>query len=276
MLVKYSSSKWQIFYLMLILFTSISVFSQATQTAGFYTPKLRNIDINEAKNNLTQILIKTLCSDSKGWFWNSRYPTKVEVFEDRFELTYKKENITFYFSQLLKYDLNVSVFSFDPGRMGRDIYLIEFNNIKFFSRKSDIENMKELTDYLFFYQKRQKDVELNKYNNQLSLFEEKATEYRALHVKPAISEEQREYIVQANLYTQQRNYNKAIELYQKVCQINSFAYPAAYSNLALLFANISDYQSAIYYMKLYLMLEPDASDARASQDKIYEWKLMLQ
>jgi tetratricopeptide (TPR) repeat protein len=261
---------------MLILFTSISVFSQATQTAGFYTPKLRNIDINEAKNNLTQILIKTLCSDSKGWFWNSRYPTKVEVFEDRFELTYKKENITFYFSQLLKYDLNVSVFSFDPGRMGRDIYLIEFNNIKFFSRKSDSESMKELTDYLFFYQKRQKDVELNKYNNQLSLFEEKATEYRALHVKPAISEEQREYIVQANLYTQQRNYNKAIELYQKVCQINSFAYPAAYSNLALLFANISDYQSAIYYMKLYLMLEPDASDSRASQDKIYEWKLMLQ
>lgn len=34
-------------------------------------------------------------------------------------------------------------------------------------------------------------------------------------------------------------------------------------------------KKAIEYMKRYLMLEPDASDTRASQDKIYEWEVML-
>jgi hypothetical protein len=29
-------------------------------------------------------------------------------------------------------------------------------------------------------------------------------------------------------------------------------------------------------MKKYLLLEPDASDARGAQDKIYEWEIMTQ
>lgn len=32
------------------------------------------------------------------------------------------------------------------------------------------------------------------------------------------------------------------------------------------------YPSSIFYMKKYLMLVPDASDARSAQDKIYEWE----
>lgn len=29
-------------------------------------------------------------------------------------------------------------------------------------------------------------------------------------------------------------------------------------------------------MKQYLLLEPEAKDARSAQDKIYEWELMIQ
>jgi hypothetical protein len=35
------------------------------------------------------------------------------------------------------------------------------------------------------------------------------------------------------------------------------------------------YDAAIYYMKIYLMLGPDASDARGAQDKIYECDAMM-
>jgi hypothetical protein len=28
-------------------------------------------------------------------------------------------------------------------------------------------------------------------------------------------------------------------------------------------------------MKKYLLIEPDASDARSAQDKIYEWEIMM-
>jgi tetratricopeptide (TPR) repeat protein len=67
-------------------------------------------------------------------------------------------------------------------------------------------------------------------------------------------------------------YNKAIELYLKAIEVDQTAYPAAYSNLALLSAQTKRFNDAIFYMKKYLMLEPEASDARGAQDKIYLWE----
>lgn len=113
------------------------------------------------------------------------------------------------------------------------------------------------------------------FNTSLALFEPNAAHYRGLNEKPPIPEEQRKYIVQANLFNQKKDYLKAIELYLKVIESDQTSYPAAYTNLALLSAQMANFDSAIYYMKKYLMLEPDASDARSSQDKIYEWEAQL-
>lgn len=274
-MMKNSIAEMQKRILMMMLFTSITVFSQGTTTAGYYKPKSLNIDVKDAKSNLTQILSKTLCS-YKGWFWNSHYPSKVEVFEDKFELTLKKENIIFYFTQLLKYDISVSVYSYEPGMIARDFYLIQLDSINFYSRKSEVANLQDLTDYLYFFQKQQKNVELKEYEAQLSFFEMDASKYRALPVKPTISEEQRKLIVQANLYNEKKDFKKAIELYLKVTVIDPISYAAAYSNLALISALMKDYQNAIFYMKKYLMLEPNAIDSRASQDKIYEWEAQME
>jgi len=60
-----------------------------------------------------------------------------------------------------------------------------------------------------------------------------------------------------------------------VTAIDQTAYPSAYSNLALLLAQIHMFDAAIYNMKKYLLLEPEAADARSAQDKIYEWKAQL-
>lgn len=89
------------------------------------------------------------------------------------------------------------------------------------------------------------------------------------------SEEQRRYIVQANSFSQKKDYNKAIELYQKAIEIDQTAYPAAYSNMALLSAQTGKFSDAIFYMKKYLLLEPEASDSRGARDKIYEWEAEL-
>jgi hypothetical protein len=45
--------------------------------------------------------------------------------------------------------------------------------------------------------------------------------------------------------------------------------------MALLSAQMKRFNSAISYMKQYLMLVPDAKDARSAQDKIYEWELLM-
>jgi tetratricopeptide (TPR) repeat protein len=97
-----------------------------------------------------------------------------------------------------------------------------------------------------------------------------------LEVKPIVSEEQRKYIVQANSFNEQKAYNIAIDLYMKATEIDQTSYPAAYYNLALLSINVNQFYGAIFYMKKYLMLVPDAEDARAAQDKIYEWETIIE
>jgi len=110
----------------------------------------------------------------------------------------------------------------------------------------------------------------------LSAFESKAAEYRALKVKPPISEEQRKFIVQANAMSQQKEYAEALSRYLKAVEIDPVSYPAAYFNMALLSAQLQRYRVAITYMRQYLLLEPEATDARSAQDKIYEWEFLLE
>jgi tetratricopeptide (TPR) repeat protein len=90
-----------------------------------------------------------------------------------------------------------------------------------------------------------------------------------------MSEGMRKIVVQANAMSQQKDYTGAIQEYLKAIELDPTSYPAAYFNLSLLLAQDKKPLSAIYYMKHYLLLVPEASDARSAQDKIYEWELML-
>jgi tetratricopeptide (TPR) repeat protein len=103
-----------------------------------------------------------------------------------------------------------------------------------------------------------------------------ATKYRELQEKPPVTEEQRKYIVQANSMNERKDYTNAIQLFRKVIEINPTSYPAAYFNLALISALTRDYRYAIYNMRKYLLLVPDAPDARTAQDKIYEWEYEIE
>lgn len=53
-----------------------------------------------------------------------------------------------------------------------------------------------------------------------------AAKYRELQEKPAITEEQRKYIVQANSMNEKKDYTNAIQLFRKVIEINPTSYPA--------------------------------------------------
>jgi tetratricopeptide (TPR) repeat protein len=108
----------------------------------------------------------------------------------------------------------------------------------------------------------------------LAAFRGVAEQYRAMPAKPQVSEEQRRFIVQANALTQKKEYAKAIALYGKVLEVNPFSYPAAHYNMALISAQQGRYSAAIVSMKKYLLLVPEAEDARSAQDKIYEWEAL--
>lgn len=108
--------------------------------------------------------------------------------------------------------------------------------------------------------------------SEFSGFEPLAAAYRAEKVKPQVPEEQRRYIVQANSWAEQKNFSMALATYAKVLEINPVTYPAGYYNMALMHAQEKRPYEAIVSMKKYLLLVPEAQDARAAQDKIYEWE----
>ncbi|MCU0409305.1 MAG: tetratricopeptide repeat protein, partial [Bacteroidales bacterium] len=89
--------------------------------------------------------------------------------------------------------------------------------------------------------------------------------------KPEIPEAARKYMVQANSATNEKKYQEAIGLWAKVQSIAPW-YPTSYFNTALLNENLGNFRSSIENMNKYLELYPDASDARAAKDKIYEWE----
>jgi tetratricopeptide (TPR) repeat protein len=133
----------------------------------------------------------------------------------------------------------------------------------------DKELMCRLADD-FYFVKKQTFAELN--NKELTRFNSVIAKYKELAIKPQPTEEQRKLIVQANAAAQTKDYNQAIAYYQQLLQVSETSYPEAYFNLALLYGQEILFDNAILNMKKYLLLKPDATDARAAQDKIYEWE----
>ena len=109
---------------------------------------------------------------------------------------------------------------------------------------------------------------------ELERFKRIADNYQILTEKPTFSEEQRKYIIQANALNDNKDYQSAIQYYDKAIALNPVSYPAGYYNLALIASLAGDYNYAILNMKKYLLLLPNAPDAREAQDKIYGWEAL--
>lgn len=133
------------------------------------------------------------------------------------------------------------------------------------------EDARKLADDFAIRQQRQQ----REYDAHMANFATLAAQYRALPVKPVVTEEQRKFIVQADAFRRDPR-GRAVEYFKKALEINPTSYPEAYSNIALLAAANGVWSVAISNMKKYLMLVPDAEDARGAQDKIYEWEGMIQ
>lgn len=256
--------------LILILWIKILFITEVTaqKEKVVYTPKLPQVALSVAKTNLTRAIKTAYFPNAENNYWYK--PEEVYVLNDRVVLLFKapKKPVIIYFCDLQKYKLEAIMYQKQDKSWGCDLRLGDL----ILSIYKDKVYEWELLDYLYYFQQ----LNLKPLNEQLTLFEPIAVQYRTLKTKPSVTEEQRKYIVQANVMNQQKMYLKAIELYDKVLEVNQTAYPSAYSNLALLTAQVFDYPTAIFYMKKYLMLEPEASDARSCQDKIYEWEILMQ
>ncbi len=223
-----------------------------------------------------QALAEILNSESKPSVVDNSLPVHVvrhlaghSISAKALELQLSTGTVSLPFEDLVQYPLLIAMIQESAPATRYNIYFE--NRVSFFFGNDDLPAAKRFADALLFVrQAPQREQE-----RQLALFEPIAARYRESKIKPGMSEEQRRLIVQANALSQQKDYANAIEQYRKAIALDPTSYPAAYFNLALLSAQENKPLDAIFFMKHYLLLTPEAKDARSAQDKIYEWELML-
>lgn len=97
---------------------------------------------------------------------------------------------------------------------------------------------------------------------------------RALPIKPALPEEVRRMLVQADALAKRDEGARALPLLEKAKRQAPW-FPPVHYNLAIMNAMNKNFGGAIAAMTAYLEIAPDAPDARQAKDKIYEWETML-
>lgn len=89
--------------------------------------------------------------------------------------------------------------------------------------------------------------------------------------KPVLPEEARKLKVQAEGAVREKKFKEAADLYAEALNATPW-WPEGHFNRALVLGETGDYVMAMREMKHYLQLAPDAPNARAAQDKIYDWE----
>jgi len=126
---------------------------------------------------------------------------------------------------------------------------------------------------IFLARKAQEEMEA-KGAAHLEEFKPKAAEWRQLAVKPEMPEEAHRHQVLAENAYQAKDIAKTIAEYEAALRAYPL-WPEGHYNLATLAGEIGGrpgYDIAIFHMKSYLELAPDAPDARAAKDSIIVWE----
>jgi len=96
-------------------------------------------------------------------------------------------------------------------------------------------------------------------------------QYRAASPKPGPTEEVRKFQVQGEGAIRDKDFAGADECFAAGIAVAPW-YPPFHYNRALVLSELGDFELAALEMQRYLALSPDAANARAAQDRIYDWE----
>ncbi len=102
-------------------------------------------------------------------------------------------------------------------------------------------------------------------------FSKQAAAWRALAVKPSLPEDVHIQQLLAEDAIKSNKPEDALRYYEKGLNLD-WIWPDGWFNAAIVAGELGKYANAAGYMKNYLELVPDASDAQAARDKMLVWK----
>lgn len=102
-------------------------------------------------------------------------------------------------------------------------------------------------------------------------FPQKAAAWRALAVRPPLTDEVRKHRILAEKAISEQDMSGALEHYEAGLAIDP-VWPEGHFNAAMLYAQLSFYNEAIQHMRAYLELLPDAPDGQPARDQIVIWE----
>lgn len=102
-------------------------------------------------------------------------------------------------------------------------------------------------------------------------FSKVAAAYREAAAKPDFPEGARRFRIQAEAALRDKEFDEAADFYAEALKLAPW-WPEGRFNRALVLGELKEYGAAIGEMKKYLALMPDAPNARAARDRIYEWE----
>jgi hypothetical protein len=102
-------------------------------------------------------------------------------------------------------------------------------------------------------------------------FKDVARAYRAMTTHPVLDENVRRLRVQAEGAINDKDFGDAADLYGQALALAPW-WPEGHFNRAVVLSETANFSEAVVEMTRYLALVPEAPDARAAQDKIYDWE----
>ena len=95
--------------------------------------------------------------------------------------------------------------------------------------------------------------------------------YQTSNPRPQISEDVRRFNVMAESAIRDKRLSDAVEAYNEGLKLAPW-WPEGHFNEALILGELHYYDEAIDHMHKYILLAPNAPDARKAQDQIYAWQ----
>ncbi len=106
---------------------------------------------------------------------------------------------------------------------------------------------------------------------ETNAFKDIVDKFRGNAAPPEFPEDARRLRVQAESALRDKRLDDASDRYEEALKIAAW-WPEGRFNRALILGDLERYAEAMREMKRYLALVPEALNARAAQDKIYEWE----